>query len=125
VQSIDDDRWPTPSRRIAELVREGCQLALDARDDWAGEMRTAGLNTLSIEAFAHDPVLADSVRRLNFLNLLHWINANIQAPASRVSAPSHSETLSVARDLVHRGLDASALDSYRAAASVAWRRWTQ
>jgi DNA-binding PucR family transcriptional regulator len=122
---MDGDRWPTPPDRIAELVREGSQLALDARADWADEMRTAGLNSLGIAAFAHDPVLAEGVGRLNFLNLLHWINANIQAPASRVSVPSHSETLSVARDLVHRGLDASALDSYRAAASVAWRRWTQ
>lgn len=37
----------------------------------------------------------------------------------------HGENLLFARDLVRRGLDQTALDSYRVAESVAWRRWTQ
>jgi DNA-binding PucR family transcriptional regulator len=37
----------------------------------------------------------------------------------------HGENLLFARDLVRRGLDQTALDSYRVAQSIAWRRWTR
>jgi hypothetical protein len=37
----------------------------------------------------------------------------------------HAENLLFARDLVRHGLDQTALDSYRVAESIAWRRWTR
>jgi DNA-binding PucR family transcriptional regulator len=114
-----------PSERIVELLRRGGQMVLDARGDWAREMRIASLNSLAIRAFADNPVLTETAERLNLLNLMHWVTATANAPASRVSVPSHEETMVFAREVVWRGGDATALDSYRAAASVALRRWTQ
>ena len=74
---------------------------------------------------AEDPVLAAATRRANLANLLHWAAANVQHPGRRVPANTGPEVLEAARDLVRRGLDESALDSYRTAQSVAWRRWME
>lgn len=117
--------WSPPSARTIQLLRQGSQMALDCRGEWAEEMGHAGLNSLGMKAYANDPVLAENTGQLNLLNLMHWVSANIQAPGAPVSVPTHEETRTVARDLVRHGLDATVFDSYRAAATVAWRRWTQ
>src|SRR3712207_9247766 len=69
--------------------------------------------------------LAAAIRRVNLGNLLHWAAANVQHPGRRVPPNTGPESLEAARDLVRRGLDESALDAYRAAQGVAWRRWME
>lgn len=120
-----DTPWPAPSEKISQLIRSGAELALNTRDEFAEELRAAALTSLGLSAFPEDPGLVENSRRINLFNLLHWASSNIQEPGGRVSVPMHAENLLSARDLVRRGLDQTALDSYRVAESVAWRRWTQ
>ena len=120
-----DTPWPAPSEKIRQLIRSGAEVALNTRDEFAEELRNAGLNSLRLAPFADDPALAENVRRVNLFNLLHWASSNIQEPGDRVTVAMHGENLLLAHDLVRRGLDETALDSYRVAESVAWRRWTQ
>lgn len=120
-----DTPWPAPSEKISQLIRSGAEVALNTRDEFAEELRAAALGSLGLSAFPEDPGLVENSRRINLFNLLHWASSNIQEPGGRVSVPMHGENLLFARDLVRRGLDQTALDSYRVAESVAWRRWTQ
>jgi DNA-binding PucR family transcriptional regulator len=118
-----DVRWPVVSPRTRELFRRGAEVALDPRDDWVEELHAAALGGSRMRPVAEDPVLAAATRRVNLANLLHWAAANVQHPGRRVPANTGTEMLEAARDLVRRGLDESALDAYRAAQGVAWRRW--
>jgi DNA-binding PucR family transcriptional regulator len=111
------------SPRTRELFRRGAEVALDPRDDWVEELHAAALGGSRMRPVAEDPVLAAATRRVNLANLLHWAAANVQHPGRRVPANTGTEMLEAARDLVRRGLDESALDAYRAAQGVAWRRW--
>jgi DNA-binding PucR family transcriptional regulator len=120
-----DTPWPAPSEKISQLIRSGAEVALNTRDEFVEELRAAAFSSLGLSAFPEDPGLVENSRRINLFNLLHWASSNIQEPGGRVSVPMHGENLLFARDLVRRGLDQTALDSYRVAESVAWRRWTQ
>ena len=117
------EHWPRPSRRVAELFRRGAEIALDPRADWVADLHAASLSGERMRPVAEDPVLAEGTRRANLANLLHWAAANVQHPGRRVPANVGPEALAGARDLVRRGLDQGALDAYRTAQGVAWRRW--
>jgi DNA-binding PucR family transcriptional regulator len=117
--------WPDPSPRMRELMRRGAELALDPRAEWIDELHTAALSGERMRAIAEDPVLRERTERINVVNVLHWAAANVERPGQRVPANVGPEALDAARDLVRRGLDASALDSYRTAQNVAWRRWME
>jgi DNA-binding PucR family transcriptional regulator len=119
------ERWPVPSAPVRALFRRGAEVALDPRADWVQELYAAALSGRRMRPVAEDPVLAAATRRVNLANLLHWAAANVQHPGRRVPANTGPEVLEAARDLVRRGLDESALDSYRTAQSVAWRRWME
>ncbi|WP_245177344.1 PucR family transcriptional regulator [Geodermatophilus sp. DF01-2] len=108
---------------MRELFRRGAEVALDPRAEWVEELHAAALGGQRMRPVAEDPVLAAATRRANLANLLHWAAANVQHPGRRVPANTGPEVLESARDLVRRGLDESALDAYRAAQGVAWRRW--
>jgi DNA-binding PucR family transcriptional regulator len=117
--------WPLPSPQVRELFRRGAELALDPQAEWVAELHTASLSGALMRPVAEDPVLAAATRRANLANLLHWAAANVQRPAERVPVNLGAEVLEAARDLVRRGLDHSALDAYRTAQGVAWRRWME
>jgi DNA-binding PucR family transcriptional regulator len=119
------DGWPVPSASVRALFRRGAEVALDPRADWVQELYAAALSGQRMRPVAEDPVLAAATRRVNLANLLHWAAANVQHPGRRVPPNTGPEVLEAARDLVRRGLDESALDSYRTAQSVAWRRWME
>ncbi len=119
------ESWPRLSPRVAELFRQGATVVLDPRAEWLDELHAASLSGPRMRAIAEDPVLAEGVRRTNLANLLHWAAANVQRPGQRVPPALGQEALGMARDLVRRGLDTDALDSYRTAQSVAWRRWME
>lgn len=117
--------WERPSARVAELIRTGAELVLQQPDEIFDEVDAVVLNDAAGDAVAQDPALADAVRRTNRANLVHWAEANLRDPGAPVAPNVGPQTLAVARDLVRRGLDDGALDSYRMGQNVAWRRWME
>lgn len=117
--------WDCPSPRVRELIRQGAELALHPPDDWLDELDEATLSGPRRRQIADDPVLAAATRRTNRSNMLHWATANLRAPGERVPANVGDAPLAIARDLVRRGLNESALDAYRAGQAVALRRWIE
>ncbi|HWT91581.1 MAG TPA: PucR family transcriptional regulator [Solirubrobacteraceae bacterium] len=117
--------WERPSPRVAELIRTGAELVLQQPDDIFDEVDAVVLGDAAGTAVAQDPALADAVRRTNRANLVHWAEANLRDPGAPVEPNVGPATLAVARDLVRRGLDDGALDSYRMGQNVAWRRWME
>ncbi|SEE34021.1 DNA-binding transcriptional regulator, PucR family [Streptomyces sp. 2231.1] len=117
--------WKTPSPRVRELIRQGAEIALNPPAEWLAELDAATLTGQARQQIAADPVLAAGTRRTNRSNLLFWAAANVRAPGEPVPANDTEAPLAVARDLIRRGLDESALDAYRAGESVAVRLWTQ
>ncbi|MFJ1754777.1 PucR family transcriptional regulator [Kitasatospora sp. NPDC088134] len=117
--------WPPPSPRVRELIRCGAELALTPPPEWLAELDAAVLAGESRQQIAADPVLAAGTRRTNRSNLLFWAASNVRAPGEPVPANDTEAPLAVARDMVRRGLDESALDAYRVGESTAVRLWTQ
>jgi DNA-binding PucR family transcriptional regulator len=116
------EHWSPPSPAVAELIRTGASLLLAGPDAVFAEVDAAVFPDPD-HPVAADPVLAAAVRRNNRANLVHWAQANVADPGAPVPANLGPQVLSVARDLVRRGLDADALHGYRIGQNVAWRRW--
>ena len=123
--AAEGSRWPEMSPALRELFRRGAEVALDPRAGWVAELHAASLSGERVRAVAEDPVLAAAIERTHLANMLHWATANVKRPGQRVPANLAPEVLEAARDLVRRGLDERALDVYRIAQSVAWRRWME
>lgn len=119
----DDVVWPTVSERCAELIRRGAALGADPPAEWLEELHDASLGGDLMRPIRSDPVLAESVRRSNLTNLMHWVAFNLQEPGVRVPPTMDTVALTTARDLVRRDLDSVALDAYRKGQAVAWRYW--
>ncbi|MGW0039323.1 PucR family transcriptional regulator [Gordonia sp. NPDC003376] len=115
---------PPPTERARELIRQGADVVLDGAAEWFDEVDVATLSAPSLEALADDPEFRAEAMRANRTSLLHWARSNVEAPGEPV-APSTLEPLEAARNIVRRGYDASALDSYRLGQNVAWQRWMQ
>ena len=108
------------SPRVRELIRQCAQIIVNAPPEWLEELDTAVLG--ANPAIAADPDLAGAVSRSNRANLYFWSTANVRDPGAPVPANTGPEPVTVARELVRRGLDAFALDAYRVGEGVAWRR---
>ncbi|UGS38047.1 PucR family transcriptional regulator [Capillimicrobium parvum] len=119
---VDHGSWTRPSPRVAELIRTGASLLLEAPDEVFAEVDAAILSDPE-HPIASDPVLAAAVRRSNRANLVHWATANVHDPGAPVAANLGPETLAIARDLVRRGLADEALRGYRVGQNVGWQRW--
>lgn len=115
--------WGPPSPRIADLIRQGATLALSAPPEWLDELDEVTLRREELSGVNEDPALRAAVKRTNRANLAHWAEANIHDPGAPVPANLGPEPLGIARDLVRRGLDDTALHSYRIGQNVAWRYW--
>ncbi|MFI6029899.1 PucR family transcriptional regulator [Amycolatopsis magusensis] len=120
---VQSAEWPRLSAAGRRLFQRGAETVLNLRPDWLEELHVASLSSQRMRPVAEDPVLAAATRRANLANLLHWAAANVSHPGRRVPANTSPELLESARDLVRRGLDETALEAYRTAQSVAWRRW--
>ena len=114
--------WERPSPRVAELIRTGAQLLLDAREEVFAQVDAAVLADAE-DPVALDPALSEAVRRNNHENLVHWATANVRDPGGPVSPNLSPEVLGLARDFVRRGLDQNALHGYRIGQNVGWQRW--
>lgn len=115
--------WGQPSARVRELIRAGARAALDSGRDWVREVDHATLR--SLPPVAADPELATVVRRANWANLTYFATAMLENPGAPVPPYLGAESLRMARELVRRGLDTSALEIYRVAQNLAWHRWTE
>ncbi len=69
---------------------------------------------------AEDPVLAEAARRSVRSSLMHWAAANVSNPGAPVPANLGPEPLSIARDMVRRGMEPF---TFRPAQSVGWKVW--
>jgi DNA-binding PucR family transcriptional regulator len=116
------DPWEPPSPAVAELIRTGVSLLLEAPEEVFAEVDAAILADPE-HPTATDPVLAAAVRRSTRANLIHWAEAALRDPGGQVPPNLGPEALTIARDLVRRGLDADALHGYRVGQNVTWRRW--
>jgi DNA-binding PucR family transcriptional regulator len=112
--------WKRPTARVRELIRQCAQIIVNAPPEWLNELDDAVLG--ANPAIAADPDLAGAVSRSNQANLYFWSTANVRDPGAPVSPNTGPEPMTVARELVRRGLDAFALDAYRVGEGVAWRR---
>ncbi|MGA6207262.1 PucR family transcriptional regulator [Nocardia testacea] len=119
------ESWPDPSPRVQELFRRAAEVASQPRQEWLDEVHEAALDGPVMRQVREDPVLARRFRDGNVANVAHWAAANREHPGRRVPVAVTPEVLETSRDLVRRGLDASALEAYRTGQSVAWRRWME
>ncbi|GAB7144844.1 PucR family transcriptional regulator [Mycobacterium riyadhense] len=112
-----------PSPRVQELIRKAAWMALNPSREWLEEFDRVTLAANA--AISQDPGLAAVVTRSNRANLVYFASAMLRTPGDPVPPNLSAHTLRMARDLVRRGLDASALEVYRIGHNVAWRRWTE
>lgn len=119
------ETWPEPSPRARELIRRGAELASSPPEEWLAELHAATLAGGRMRSIADDPALADLLRRSNVAVLMHWATHNLRHPGRRVPPNTDLESLEIARDLVRRGLDLVAIDTYRTGLNVAWAHWMQ
>ncbi len=113
------------SERVRELIREVAGRALELPPAWLEELDAVTLSEGGVAEVAEDPVLSASVKRANRANLRYWLEASLREPGAPVPANLGPEPLGIARDLVRRGLDDTALNAYRVGQNVAWRFWMQ
>lgn len=112
--------WERPSPRIRDLIRQCAQIVVNPRPEWLDELDRAVL--AASPAIASDPELAAAVSASNRANLYFWGTANVRDPGAPVPPNTGPEPLSIARELVRRGVNAFPLDAYRVGEGVAWRR---
>lgn len=98
-------------------------MALDPSPEWLEDFDRVTL--AACPPLSQEPALAAVVVRSNRGNLVHFATAMLRDPGAPVPANISPETLCMARHLVRRGLDTSALEVYRIGHNLAWRRWTE
>lgn len=118
-----DPSWPKLSRRVRELIRQAAETALDPPLERMQDIHDAMLNGIGHRMIAEEPALYAALQRVNDANVRQWLTANVNAPGERVAPYVGAEAFEVGRDLVRRGLDSGALDSYRTSQAAAWRWW--
>ena len=107
-----------PTNQVRELFRHGAQIVLNAQSEWLEAMHHAELSAPNMQELAVDPVLNAALRRTTRANLLHSAAANVRDPGAPVPANVGPETLGIARDLVRRGLNESALQATASARTL-------
>lgn len=100
-----------PSPRVRDLIRQCAQIVVNARPEWLDELDRAVL--AASPAIAADPELAAAVSRSNRANLYFWATANVRDPGAPVPPNTGPEPLSIARELVRRGVNVFPMDAYR------------
>ena len=118
-------KWPLPSARVRELLRQGADQVLNAPAQWLEEIDLASVSPKSMKTLADDPVLMAASRRATRSSLIHWAAANIENPGAPVSPYIPGDLLSNARELILRGETDLMFNASRAAQGTAWRQWMQ
>lgn len=116
-------RWPLPSPRVRELLRQGAQLVLNVPPEWLEEVDQASISSSSEFFVIDDPVIMAGARRVIRSSLIHWAEANIQHPGVPVAAHIPPDMLANARELVRRGTTEQMFNSSRMVQNTAWQFW--
>ncbi|TLH64051.1 transcriptional regulator [Mycolicibacterium phocaicum] len=119
----EPQQWPVVSDRCRQLIRQGALTILDPEASFVADLQAASLSGDNMRVIARDPVLAEGSRLTTTANVMHWATANVENPGERVRPLLGPAALASARDMVRRGLDKDALESYRKAQSLAWQLW--
>ncbi|WP_026919220.1 PucR family transcriptional regulator [Gordonia shandongensis] len=114
-----------PSPDVADLIRSGVEIVLAAPPEWAADLNRAVMSPSGMAPIVADERLLEIALQINAGNLAHWAQSNLDAPGDRVSVNVTEQTTAFIRELVRRGFDAGALDSFRTAQNVAWQIWMQ
>ncbi|MFT4086671.1 MAG: PucR family transcriptional regulator, partial [Gordonia sp. (in: high G+C Gram-positive bacteria)] len=114
-----------PSPAVAALIRAGVERVVDAPAEWVQEYNDAMMHGAGMSDVAADQALARVAVATNMGNLARWASANHTSPGTRVPAVVDNAATDMIHEIVRRGLDAAALDAYRTAQNVAWRRWME
>lgn len=116
--------WTRPSERTAELIRTCVSRMMENPDELFDAIDAVSIPA-EFTGASNDPVLLKTFQRANRSTILQWAEANLRDPGSEVPPNVGPEIVSLTRDLVRRGLDADALEPYRAGQNVAWQQWMQ
>lgn len=111
---IEQKRLNQLMREIAERARQN-SAALDAFD--ATLLAQLGLT--------HDPVLADTIRRSNRLNLEQWLTSTILNPAQMPSYEPIEDVLNTARQSVDANAAELTVEAFLIGERTAWAYWMQ
>jgi DNA-binding PucR family transcriptional regulator len=114
--------WDPPSDRVAALIREGVSAMLADPDALFAEVDAAVL-AAAPRQIAADPAITAATIASDRANIVHWADANFRRPGAPVPANLSPEVLDLTRDIVRRGVDDTALNTYRIGQNVAWRAW--
>ncbi len=114
--------WDPPSDRVAALIREGVSAMLADPDALFAEVDAAVL-AAAPRQIAADPAITAATIASDHANIVHWADANFRRPGAPVPANLSPEVLDLTRDIVRRGVDDTALNTYRIGQNVAWRAW--
>lgn len=118
--------WTRPSARTCELMRAGVErFVSDPTGALEGLVAEIDLATLTGQdaAVADDPAVAGDLHSSNYANLLFWADSIQRDPGARVLPNPGPEPRIIARSLIRRGLNESALHAWRVGQNAAWRIW--
>jgi DNA-binding PucR family transcriptional regulator len=108
--------------RVLALFREVAAASLVAMDDVLAVIDPASL-LAAPAGVAEDPVLAQSVRAMNATMLEHYLRCVLADPAAPVQPLIAQVAVDLARDVVRRGIDTTALDAFRVSQNASWHVW--
>ena len=112
-----------PSERVRELIKQGAELVLHTQSEWLEELDQATLSAANAQGPRRrsGPQRGDPQQHPRQPAALG--RGQCRDPGAPVPANLGPEPLSIARDLVRRGLNESSLQAYRVGQNVAWQRW--
>lgn len=116
-------KWPLPSPRVQQLLRQGAEIALNVPPEWLEEVDQASISSESEHFVIDDPVIMAGARRVIRSSLIHWAEANIKNPGVPVAAHIPPDMLANARELVRRGTTEQMFNSSRVVQHTAWQLW--
>ncbi|MFT3714671.1 MAG: helix-turn-helix domain-containing protein [Gordonia sp. (in: high G+C Gram-positive bacteria)] len=116
--------WSSPSPEVAELIRAGVRVVIDAPADMLGQLDASVLRAAGMGQITQDEALTRNALDMTAGNIAKWATSNLESPGERVPVDSGSaESQTYVRELVRRGLDSGALDAFRTSQNVAWQLW--
>lgn len=115
--------WNPPSPDAAEMIRSVCERILVGADEMTDDIFEASVVAFSDGGMLADASILEEIREFNRSDLVQWLTANIQQPGARVKPYVGPRISAYIEDLSTRGLAPDYVAGWRAALSVAWRKW--
>lgn len=112
-----------PSERVRQLLRAGAELVLQNQALWVEELNRHRWASPIMQTVAADPVLVAAADRATRVTMTQWLAANVRDPGAPVVPHLDPEMLTIARDLVRRGLGESTVDAYRLGQAAVLPLW--